>query len=52
MISPSGPMTAHATGPHAQAHSETGRHTNFPVFPEGIHFVDTVVFSSCLLCLF
>lgn len=44
MISPNGPMTARATGPHVQARSETGRYTNFPVFPEGILFIDTVVF--------
>lgn len=53
MISPSGPMTAHAAGPHPQTHSETERHTNSSsVFPEGIHLDDAVVFLLvCFVCL-
>lgn len=51
MISPSGPMTAHAAGPHPQTHSE--RRTNSSsVFPEGIHLDDAVVFLLvCFVCL-
>lgn len=41
----SGLRTAHASGPHARIHPETGRETyTSPVVPKGIHLDDTVIF--------
>jgi len=48
MISLFGLVTAHATGPHAQTHSETGRYTQTLLFSPKVFFWMTLLFFFLL----